>query len=94
MDIGAKWTCRSSGRAALARAVGTDRGQMCWGAIREGLAHVAEAVREGTECSRGGRDTSRDWRGGGEQQPYLYPLLLLWLLGWGGGLPFRGDAHL
>lgn len=55
VDIGARWTCRSGGRAGLARKLeGQTEGQMCWGAIREGLAHVRLGrSEEGTQIAAG-----------------------------------------
>lgn len=71
MDVQEQWE-GSTGKEAG----GTDRGTDVLGSHqgRPGSCE-AGAVRGGTECSRGGRDTSWDWRAEGEQQPYLHPLL-------------------
>lgn len=97
VDIGPGWTCRNGGRAALARKLeGQTEGQMCWGAIREGLAHVRlERSEEGAQSAAGVARTPT--RAGGwrlSSSPTCILCFLLGSLGWGGGLPFRGDAHL
>ena len=67
-----------------------------WGAIRGGLAPVRLGrSKERAESAAGAARTLAGAGGWGLSSSRTCILcFLLGSLGWGGGLPFRGDAHL